>query len=111
MVQSSRSVFYAFEPFERYAYKISYIRVDSENCATIDLHGASVSEAVQITKTILIESPATQAKPLKIITGRGIHSANGIGVLGPAVKNALVEDGWDVGRWSGGLVVRGKSRR
>lgn len=103
--------FYLYELPVQYTQRVSFGRVDSENGATIDLHGASVSEAVQITKTILIESPATQAKPLKIITGRGIHSANGIGVLGPAVKNALVEDGWDVGRCAGGLVVRGKSRR
>ncbi|KAI0083956.1 hypothetical protein BDY19DRAFT_974898 [Irpex rosettiformis] len=85
-------------------------RVDSETGSTIDLHGASVLEALQITRRILVESPATQAKPLKIITGRGLHSTSGVGVLGPAVKNALVEDGWNVDRWTGGLVVRGKVR-
>lgn len=48
------------------------------------------------------------AKPLNIITGRGTHSANRVGVLKPAVKSALVEDGWHVGAWDGGLVVKGK---
>ena len=48
------------------------------------------------------------AKPLKIITGRGIHSANGVGVLKPAVRAALTEDGWHVGMWDGGLIVKGK---
>lgn len=46
-----------------------------------------------------------KAKPLKIITGRGKHSVNQVGVLKPAVKKALVEDGWVVGSWDGGLVV------
>lgn len=75
---------------------------------TIDLHGATVSEAVEITRKIMADTSPTPAKPLKIITGRGKHSANGVGVLGPAVKNALVEDGWNVDKWSAGLVVRGR---
>jgi len=47
-------------------------------------------------------------KPLKIITGRGSHSVNQVSVLKPAVRKALVEDGWNVASWDGGLVVRGK---
>jgi DNA-nicking Smr family endonuclease len=85
--------------------------VDTENGCTIDLHGASVSEAIQIVRTILVESPATNAQPLKIITGRGLHSASGVGVLGPAIKNALIEDGWNVDKWSAGLIVRGRLLR
>lgn len=49
------------------------------------------------------------ANPLKIITGRGTHSVNGVGVLKPAVRNALVRGGWNVGVWDGGLVVRGRT--
>lgn len=48
------------------------------------------------------------ARPLKVVTGKGSHSANGVGVLRPAVKSALVQDGWNVGTWDAGLVVRGK---
>ncbi|KAI0339432.1 hypothetical protein BDW22DRAFT_1431700 [Trametopsis cervina] len=84
-------------------------RVETENEVTIDLHGATVSEAVQIARRILVETPASAMKPLKIITGRGLHSTNGVGVLGPAIKKALSEDGWNVGKWTGGLVVRGKT--
>lgn len=51
------------------------------------------------------------ANPLRIITGRGTHSANGVGVLKPAVRNALVRDGWNVGVWDGGLVVRGRTSK
>jgi DNA-nicking Smr family endonuclease len=92
---------------------------------TIDLHGTSVAEATVIVKEILQQdgcSPCTHfyvlslpthnhfrlAKPFNIITGRGVHSANGVGVLKPAVRAALVEDGWHVGTWDGGLVVKGK---
>lgn len=48
-------------------------------------------------------------KPLKIITGRGTHSANKVGVLKPAVKSALIRDGWSVGAWDGGLIVHGRA--
>ncbi|EMD39160.1 hypothetical protein CERSUDRAFT_93203 [Gelatoporia subvermispora B] len=84
-------------------------RSGSANGDTIDLHGTTVAEAVQIVKDILRAQGASVARPLKIITGRGNHSVNGIGVLSPAVKNALVEDGWLVGTWDAGLVVRGKT--
>ena len=84
-------------------------RIDTDLGSTIDLHGATVSEAVEIIRGIVAETPPTAARPLKIITGRGKHSANGVGVLGPAVKNALVEDGWNVEKWSAGLVVRGRT--
>lgn len=48
------------------------------------------------------------ARPLKFITGRGNHSVGRVGVLGPAVRSALVEDGWNVSTWDAGLVVRGR---
>ena len=50
-----------------------------------------------------------QAKPLNIITGRGTHSTNRIGVLKPAVKSALTGEGWHVSAWDGGLIVKGKA--
>jgi len=46
-----------------------------------------------------------KAKPLKIITGKGSHSLNQVSVLKPAIRKALVEDGWVVGTWDGGLIV------
>jgi hypothetical protein len=90
------------------------------------LHGTTVSEAVVIIKETLRIQAASQSKfiefnlinkfthsfpsdkPLKIITGRGSHSVNQVSVLKPAVRKALVEDGWNVASWDGGLVVRGK---
>ena len=49
------------------------------------------------------------AKPLQIITGRGNHSYQGKAVLLPAVRAALVEEGWDVSAYSAGIVVRGRT--
>ncbi|KAF9460544.1 hypothetical protein BDZ94DRAFT_1299845 [Collybia nuda] len=85
-------------------------RVLSNNPDSVDLHGTTASEAIVIMKEILQSqgSSQTQGKPLKIITGRGSHSVNQVSVLKPAVKKALVEDGWIVGAWDGGLVVRGR---
>ncbi|RXW21363.1 hypothetical protein EST38_g4483 [Candolleomyces aberdarensis] len=71
---------------------------------TVDLHGTTVNEAVEIVLEIL-ESRG-RGKPLKIVTGRGLHSANGTSVLKPAVKKRLVEEGWSVSAWDAGLVVR-----
>jgi hypothetical protein len=50
----------------------------------------------------------TVVHPMRFITGRGNRSAGGKGVLGPAVYNALIEDGWDVSKFSGGLTIRGR---
>ncbi|KAF9474762.1 hypothetical protein BDN70DRAFT_884481 [Pholiota conissans] len=88
-------------------------RTNSSNSDTIDLHGTTVMEAVTIVKEILYEesSSISQAKPMKIITGRGNHSVNQIGVLKPAVRKALIEDGWVVGSWDGGLIVRQRRNR
>ncbi|KAF8999128.1 hypothetical protein BDQ17DRAFT_1361382 [Cyathus striatus] len=83
-------------------------RLASAKQDTVDLHGTTVSEAIAIVKDTLCEFNSSQANPLKIITGRGSHSVNQVSVLKPAVKKALVEDGWNVGSWDGGLVIRGK---
>ncbi|EPQ56733.1 hypothetical protein GLOTRDRAFT_75580 [Gloeophyllum trabeum ATCC 11539] len=83
----------------------------SSDKKTVDLHGTTISEATVIVKDILRTEGASPAKPLHVITGRGNHSANRVGVLGPAVRAALEEDGWVVSSFDGGLVVRGRSGR
>ncbi|CAL1715226.1 unnamed protein product [Somion occarium] len=88
--------------------KVDASRQYSKNGNTIDLHGTTVPEAIHIVKRTLEEDCPSAAKPLKVITGRGNHSANRVGVLGPAVKAALVDEGWNVGIWDAGLVVRGR---
>ena len=75
---------------------------------TIDLHYTTTNEAVIIVKEVLEEGWVCSSRPLKIVTGRGSHSTNGVGVLGPTVKRALESEGWNVERWSAGLLVRGR---
>ncbi|KAF7345396.1 Smr domain-containing protein [Mycena venus] len=75
---------------------------------TVDLHGVTAAEAVVIVNEILSEGGWSADKPLKIITGRGSHSAGQVSVLKPAVKKALEEDGWVVGTWDAGVTVRGR---
>jgi hypothetical protein len=120
----------------------SLSRHDSGDPNTIDLHGTRVSEAITIVKEILAREGASActfstgyvapsltsssrlarlpgtplvlaaAKPLHFVTGRGIHSAGGVPVLGPAVRGALIKDGWDVVESRGGtLSVRGRVSR
>lgn len=85
-------------------------RYASNDKRSIDLHGTCVREAIVITIEILEREGCSPASPLRLITGRGTHSAGGVGVLKPAVHRALVNKGWDVGMWDGGLVVRGRER-
>lgn len=58
----------------------------------------------------LISVPTSNAvaHPMRFITGRGNRSVGGKGVLGPAVYNALIEDGWNVSKFAGGLTIRGR---
>ncbi|KAG1898586.1 uncharacterized protein F5891DRAFT_1042645 [Suillus fuscotomentosus] len=85
-------------------------RYASDDKRSIDLHGTCVQEAIVITSEILEREGCSPAYPLRLITGRGTHSAGGVGVLKPAVHRALVNKGWDVRMWDGGLVVRGQER-
>lgn len=85
-------------------------RYASSDKRSIDLHGTCVQEAIVITCEILEREGCSPASPLRLITGRGTHSAGGVGVLKPAVHRALVNKGWDVKMWDGGLVVRGRER-
>ncbi|KAG1811588.1 hypothetical protein EV424DRAFT_135364 [Suillus variegatus] len=85
-------------------------RYASDDKRSIDLHGTCVQEAIVITSEILEREGCSPAYPLRLITGRGTHSAGGVGVLKPAVHRALVNKGWDVRMWDGGLVVRGRER-
>jgi hypothetical protein len=90
----------------------------------VDLHNTTSSEAIVIVREILSNEPCSagmpspcvsdrcltlvSAEPLSIITGKGTHSVGGISVLGPAVRNALQADGWNVQQRDGSLLVRGK---
>ncbi|KAI5204424.1 hypothetical protein E4T39_03497 [Aureobasidium subglaciale] len=90
----------------------------------IDLHGVTVENAVRIARARtnawwsgLGENKvngrvgaAERASGFRIITGVGRHSAGGKGVLGPAVKKGLEQDGWRVEVNSGAITVKGKSR-
>ncbi|KAJ3995474.1 hypothetical protein F5050DRAFT_1767168 [Lentinula boryana] len=83
-------------------------RILSQELDTIDLHGTTAAEAIIIVSETLASMGNSSSKPLKIVTGRGTHSTNQISVLKPALRKALVEDGWSVSTWDGGLIVRGK---
>ncbi|KAF9499536.1 hypothetical protein BDN71DRAFT_1441660 [Pleurotus eryngii] len=83
-------------------------RVSTPKQDTIDLHGTSIVEAATIVEDTLKWYNASPAKPLRIITGRGNHSVNQVGVLKPAIRKKLQQEHWDVRGWDGGLVVLGK---
>lgn len=88
--------------------------LEREGCSSCKSHCPHVARRGHLPEYHIVMVPDIfislfPAKPLRIITGRGAHSANGVGVLKPAVRNALVRDGWNVSVWNGGLVVRGQT--
>ena len=106
-----------YSPFARFA------GTDND---VVDLHGTTVAEAVTIVKEVLGEGWTSQcehtvvvfssifqtefpARPLKVITGKGSHSVNGIGILNPAIRNALRLDGWNLIQRDGEILVYNKT--
>jgi len=75
----------------------------------IDLHWTTTAQAITLANESLTDHVPSQACPVEFITGRGNHSAGGIAVLGPAVRNALIQEGWNVSSLPAGLVVYGRS--
>lgn len=89
----------------------------------LDLHGISVADATRITELkvgkwwdgVRMREGRSNGERvgggLTIVTGRGTHSKEGRGRIGPAVVRMLVKDGWKVEVGSGQVVVTGKVRR
>ncbi|WWC62669.1 uncharacterized protein I303_105266 [Kwoniella dejecticola CBS 10117] len=91
---------------------------------TIDLHHLTIDQAKTIVNELIGQWWITEKElrsqvgknkegvgKFNIVTGVGRHSANGKGVLGPAVTRELESQGWMVDRGDserGFLVVRGK---
>jgi DNA-nicking Smr family endonuclease len=66
------------------------ISLSGQKCTAVDLHGLSVEGAKR-----LIQDPIMSVLPvlkrIMVITGRGVHSQNGEGILKPAIKGYLEE--------------------
>ncbi|GES92636.1 SMR domain-containing protein [Rhizophagus clarus] len=75
----------------------------------LDLHGCFVTEAIIIVKEWLNDwyPNATRLKPLKIITGKGNHSPNGVAKLPNAINKFLIEDNWKITKHTGYVLVHG----
>lgn len=84
----------------------------------VDLHGVNARDAVRIARARLSDWWDHEAQEwsrtgkskgdFRIVTGQGLHSTGGKGVLGPTVFKALVGDGWKVRMEQGCIVVSGK---
>lgn len=59
----------------------------------IDLHGLYVKEAEYILKNRIAQAIRTNQSHLRVIVGKGLHSANGIAKLKPAVDQLCDESG------------------
>ena len=61
----------------------------------LDLHMMTKSEARKEVYAFLEESKASGYKKIRIITGKGTHSENGVGVLNAYVKEILDGGGYE----------------
>jgi DNA-nicking Smr family endonuclease len=63
--------------------------------AQIDLHQMTKEEARREVEAFLMEAESLGYKKIRIITGKGVHSKNGKGVLGAYVKKLLDLKGYN----------------
>ncbi len=58
----------------------------------LDLHNFTLDEALRQLRSFLDESIASGFRKVRIVTGKGLHSPDGVSVLRPAVISALKSD-------------------
>ena len=61
--------------------------------STLDLHGYTAKEAEEAVRSFLSECHENGIRKISIITGKGLHSEDGVGVLKTAVLAVLDESG------------------
>jgi hypothetical protein len=62
--------------------------LDEKRTKTIDLHGYSVSEAYELACETMASLPSAFRK-VNFITGRGVHSANGVAKIRPMILHLM----------------------
>lgn len=62
--------------------------------AEIDLHQMTKDEARKEVSDFLEESEALGYKKIRIITGKGLHSKNGVGILNSYIREILDDYGY-----------------
>lgn len=79
---------------------------------SVDLHGLNISEAITVARESVDDwwndASGSSRKSLVIITGRGNHSKNQVGVIGPAVQKDLEQSGWNIRRSPGNITITGR---
>ena len=71
-------------------HKNKYLEIPS---AQIDLHGLTKEEARIALGDFLTEAERRKYKKIRIITGKGLHSASGRGILNEYIKKILDDKG------------------
>jgi len=61
--------------------------------AEIDLHGLTKEEAKMALENFLSEAKKNKYKKIRIITGKGLHSQSGQGILNQYIRKAIENKG------------------
>ncbi len=77
---------------KRETLTISKLRAMSPQ-ATLDLHGFTMEEAEKAVEDFLSECRSSGIRKISIITGKGLHSEDGVGVLKQYVSDLLDKSG------------------
>lgn len=92
--QQAKQILEQAEDVNRKAAEYVFRENNSDSAADeIDLHGLYVKEAEYILKNRIAAAIRTNQSHLRVIVGKGLHSANGIAKLKPAVDQLCDESG------------------
>ncbi|KAB7499604.1 hypothetical protein Anas_07997 [Armadillidium nasatum] len=87
------ALFFLFWYYYRYFTARRLSIFEQDGLETIDLHGKKVSEARYLADKFLHHQERQSLPAVQIITGRGLHSPDGIPVLKPVVRNMIRDRG------------------
>ncbi|PVH15037.1 uncharacterized protein CXQ87_005316 [Candidozyma duobushaemuli] len=92
--EESKKILAQAENYNRQAAEYVFRENNADSAEDeIDLHGLYVKEAEWIMQKRLSECIRTYQSHLRVIVGKGLHSANGIAKLKPAIEQLCQESG------------------
>lgn len=106
--EQARIEFNKFQNLNNQAAEFVFVENNKDSMSNeIDLHGLYVSEAEYVVKKRLIYGNEHSETDVRIIVGKGMHSAHGISKLKPAIEELCTKGGfkWRIDRKNDGVII------